>query len=138
VGIDIEQHRATDDLESIAKHYFAPGEVAALEKITPEDRNAAFFRCWSRKEAFVKAVGAGLSLPLDSFCVSLDEHPVPAIQGRPQRDGARAWMLFDVTPGSGYSAALVTEGMPEAIRCTRVEDAAKLAGELAINTPEKE
>jgi 4'-phosphopantetheinyl transferase len=61
VGIDIEQHRAMDDLEGIAKHYFAPGELAELERLTSADRNAAFFRCWSRKEAFVKAVGAGLS-----------------------------------------------------------------------------
>jgi 4'-phosphopantetheinyl transferase len=138
VGIDIEQHRTMDDLEGIAKHYFASGELAELEKLAPEDRKAAFFRCWSRKEAFVKAVGAGLSLPLDSFCVSLDKQPLPAIQGQPHRAGAREWMLFDVTSHEGYSAALVTEGMPEAIRCTRVEDAAKLAGELGKNTPQKE
>ena len=132
VGIDIEQHRAMDDLNGIAKHYFAPDELAELGKLLPENQNTAFFRCWSRKEAFVKAVGMGLSLPLDSFSVSLDEEPTTSIARQPRRTAREDWMLFDVTPRAGYSAALVTEGMPAAIRCTRVEDAAKLAGELGL------
>jgi 4'-phosphopantetheinyl transferase len=82
VGIDVEQHREMDDLAGIARRFFAPDEVDALEQLSPEDRQAAFFRCWSRKEAVVKAIGAGLSLPLDSFCVSLGEQPDPLVQGR--------------------------------------------------------
>jgi 4'-phosphopantetheinyl transferase len=126
-------------LESIAKHYFARDEVAGLATLSPENRNAAFFRCWSRKEAFVKALGAGLSLPLDSFCVSIDEEPDAAIQGQPLGSSAAEWRLFDVTPRAGYSAALVTEGQPGAIYCALAEDPAKLVdewGEMdAANSP---
>lgn len=128
VGADIEQHRPMDDLESVSRHYFASREVAELEQVALPDRNAAFFRCWSRKEAFVKALGAGLSLPLDSFCVSIGEEPELTIEG--QLPGAGEWRLFDITPCPGYSAALVTQGEPGAIYCARVENAAKLISEL--------
>jgi 4'-phosphopantetheinyl transferase len=129
VGVDIEQHRPMDDLENVSRHYFARGEVTALEKLPLPDRHAAFFRCWSRKEAFVKGLGAGLSLPLDSFCVSIDEEPDLTIEG--QLPGTGEWRLFDITPCPGYSAALVTQGEPGAIRCARVENAAKLIAELS-------
>ena len=123
VGIDIEQHREMEDMEGIARRYFAPEEVNVLEELSPEQRPAAFFRCWSRKEAVVKASGAGLSLPLDTFCVSLDEDPDPRIQGRLP---GGMWTLFDVTPRSGYSAALAAQGTPQEIYCAPPEEPAKL------------
>lgn len=132
VGIDIEQHREMDDLDGIARRFFAPGEVDALEQLPPEARRAAFFRCWSRKEAVVKAIGAGLSLPLDSFCVSIEEQPDPVVQGRLP---GGMWTLFDVTPRSGYAAALAAKGVPGGIYCAQTEEAAKLVKLLV--TPSK-
>lgn len=123
VGIDIEQHRQMDDLEGIASRYFAPDEARALEQFSTEQRGAAFFRCWSRKEAVVKAIGAGLSLPLDSFCVSIDDQGDPRVQGRLP---GGIWTLFDVTPRSGYSAALAVEGAPREVYCARTEEPDKL------------
>jgi 4'-phosphopantetheinyl transferase len=127
IGIDIEQHREMDDVEGIAKRFFAPEEVWALEQLSAEERRAAFFRCWSRKEAVVKAIGAGLSLPLDSFCVSIDDNPELSVQGRLP---GGMWTLFDVTPRCGYSAALAAQGAPLGIYCARTEEPAKLLGYL--------
>lgn len=123
VGIDIEQHREMDDLEGIASRYFAPEEVQALEQFPAEQRAAAFFRCWSRKEAIVKAIGTGLSLPLDSFCVSVENRADPQVQGRLP---AGTWTLFDVTPRPGYSAALAVQGAPREVYCARTEEPDKL------------
>ncbi|HXE11726.1 MAG TPA: 4'-phosphopantetheinyl transferase superfamily protein [Bryobacteraceae bacterium] len=111
VGIDIEQHREMKDLEAIAKRFFAAGEVEDLMSLAPADRPDAFFRCWTRKEAFIKAIGDGLSLPLDSFRVSLFPDQTASIVDTPAEQ-RKKWQLIDVTPCTGYSAALVTEAGP--------------------------
>jgi 4'-phosphopantetheinyl transferase len=123
VGVDIEEHRVTEGLEDVASHYFAPAEQAHLKQAVAEDRPVLFFRCWTRKEAYVKALGTGLSCPLSAFCVSLEEEPTPVIQGA----WGGTWRLFDITPSPGYSAALVTEREPGSIFCSYLEDPAKLA-----------
>jgi 4'-phosphopantetheinyl transferase len=130
VGVDIEQHRTLHDLAEVAKRFFAPAEVVQLEMLPEPDRHAGFFRCWSRKEAFVKALGAGLSLALDSFSVSIDQQSAPRIEQLPREATGSEWRLFDITPAGGYSAALVTEGDPGIIPCARVEDTAKFIGQL--------
>lgn len=72
VGVDIEEEKPISDLIDLARRFFAPGEVAELISLPDAARSAAFFRCWTRKEAVVKAVGEGLSYPLDGFEVPLD------------------------------------------------------------------
>lgn len=111
VGIDIEQHREMRDLEAVAKRFFAAGEVDDLMRVPPANRSEAFFRCWTRKEAFIKAIGDGLSLPLNSFRVSLLPDQPASILAAPAAHSQR-WQLADVTPFSGYSAALVAESEP--------------------------
>lgn len=114
VGIDVEQHREMRDLEAVAKRFFASGEVEDLMSLPSAGRLEAFFRCWTRKEAFIKAIGDGLSLPLHSFRVSvLPEQPVLILDAPPAQH--QLWQLADVTPCGGYSAALVTEQGPLAI-----------------------
>ncbi len=71
VGVDLEVERALSDLEALAERTFAPEESSALLALPPEERVSAFFRIWTRKEAFVKAVGGGLTVPLKSFAVRL-------------------------------------------------------------------
>lgn len=71
VGVDIEEEKPINELIDMARRFFAPGEVAELIGLPDAARSAAFFRCWTRKEAVVKAVGEGLSHPLDAFEVSL-------------------------------------------------------------------
>jgi 4'-phosphopantetheinyl transferase len=94
VGCDIERIDAALDWPPLAQSFFAPSERRALA-----DRDA-FFRCWSRKEAFVKALGRGLSYPLDAFEVSVA--PEPALLS-----GAHGWAIAAPDPGPGYAAALV-------------------------------
>jgi 4'-phosphopantetheinyl transferase len=117
LGVDVELRRPLPDLDALAARSFAPRELSVLGALPETDRPAAFFRCWTRKEAFIKATGQGLAQRLDAFVVSLapDE---PArfldIDGDP---GALArWTLHDLTPPAGYAGALVVEGAVRAVR----------------------
>jgi 4'-phosphopantetheinyl transferase len=70
VGVDIEEVRALPDADALAMRFFSPDERAAYLSLPRQARPRGFFNCWTRKEAFVKALGAGLSQPLDAFDVS--------------------------------------------------------------------
>jgi len=71
LGVDLERVRSFSDLEALARRTFAEEEIAELLALPPDMRARAFFRGWTRKEAFIKAVGGGLSIPLTSFAVRL-------------------------------------------------------------------
>src|SRR5262249_20325443 len=71
VGVDVERLRPLPDWHELAGHYFAAAEVAELDKVPVPARERAFFQCWTRKEAYVKAHGLGMTLPLDRFALSL-------------------------------------------------------------------
>jgi 4'-phosphopantetheinyl transferase len=79
VGVDVEHLRPIDQISSIASHYFSPNELALLNLASSSQRNHVFCACWTRKEAYIKAVGKGLSIPLNSFDTSM---PLGA-KGRP-------------------------------------------------------
>lgn len=106
IGIDIERVRPLDHLD-LARRYFHPSEVAAIESARPpEEQLLAFFRIWTLKEAIVKAIGRGLSIPLDTFDVSVATSPptmVVAPEGAP-----RAWWLHQTI--GGYCLALAVPG----------------------------
>lgn len=110
LGVDIERVRPEMATEAIARHFFSPQEVRALMALPPHARTDAFFRCWTRKEAYLKARGEGLSLPLDSFEVSLAPGE-PAVllraPGPPQE--CDRWSLRDVPVPRGYAAAIAVE-----------------------------
>lgn len=99
VGIDIEAIRAVDDAASIVRSNFSPGEIAAYLAFPEHERRDAFFRCWVRKEAYVKALGSGLSEPLDRFEVSLavgEPNCLLSING--SAEAALAWTLRTFRP----------------------------------------
>src|SRR4051812_8069545 len=111
VGIDVETIRADFATDAIAHRFFAPAEVAALRGLPLEARTRAFFTCWTRKEAFIKARGKGLSIPLDAFEVSLvpgTEAAVLVTHDDP--DEAGRWTLHELEPGPGYVGALAVAG----------------------------
>ena len=118
IGIDVERVRADLADEQVAEQFFSLREVAELRTFSGSVRSLAFFNCWTRKEAYIKARGEGLSLPLDQFDVSLAPGG-PAIllstAGNPQE--AFRWSLRELTPGAGYVAALVAEGNSWRLRC---------------------
>ena len=112
VGVDVEHVRADVDVDEVAASFFAQGERDALRGLAPDVRVRAFFTCWTRKEAYVKALGVGLSLPLDSFDVSegLDVGRLP--DGYSITGPAGEWSLGDVEVAAGYAAALAVQGRP--------------------------
>ena len=73
LGLDVEEIRPFADLAAVAAQFFSPEEAAELAKLPRAEQELAFFRCWTRKEAYVKAVGTGLSAPLHDFQVSLQQ-----------------------------------------------------------------
>lgn len=111
VGIDVEQVRDLPDGLSIAQHFFAAAEAQALHSLPAERQTQAFFDCWTRKEAFVKAVGEGLSYPLHRFTVSLQPHePAPLLHVDDDPQANQHWTMITLQPAAGYTAALVAEG----------------------------
>ena len=116
LGVDVEYIRADFASEDIARRFFSPCEVAAFNALPSEQRVAAFFRCWTRKEAYIKAIGRGLSQRLDGFDVTLAPETAPALL-RANEDDASRWSLSDIDVGGDYAAALVVEGQISTIRC---------------------
>ena len=94
VGVDVEAVRRLDDADEIAMRVFSPRERAAYLRLPEGERAWGFFRCWTRKEALVKALGSGLSQPLEDLDVS------PAPEG---------WLLHSFVPGPGLVAALAVQ-----------------------------
>jgi len=118
IGIDLEFIRPDFATEDVAGRFFSPREVAALRELPVEARTEAFFNCWTRKEAFIKARGEGLSIPLDSFDVTLAPGDAPALL-RSQHDpqAASRWSIWALHPGPGYAAALAVEGKRWELKC---------------------
>jgi len=114
VGVDVEYvdpQRANLD---VARRFFSPSEVAVLQALQPEQQTAAFFNCWTRKEAYLKGIGLGLSVPLDSFDVSL----APGEPARLLRGADARWSLHAFTPAPSYVGALAIDGPENAIVVT--------------------
>ena len=105
IGVDVEKIRPLNDSAQMAARYFSPHEVGELRRIPRQHKPAAFFACWTRKEAYVKARGHGLSLPLDNFHVPV--HPSAATNWRPvhSQDSSPWYVLALQTPGT-YAGAL--------------------------------
>lgn len=107
LGVDVERVRPNVAEEKLARRFFSEREVADLQSLPEELWERAFFTCWTRKEAFIKARGQGLSLPLNQFDVSLnleDPATIYSIQGDVAE--AKKWSLFHLDPEPGYVAAL--------------------------------
>ena len=111
IGIDVERIRSDFEYEDIAKRFFSANEVDILSTIPTEKKLEAFYNCWTRKEAYIKAHGKGLSLPLDSFEVSFApwQPPMVLLPGDEPQERS-LWTLLDLKPGPGYVGALAVKG----------------------------
>jgi 4'-phosphopantetheinyl transferase len=111
VGVDLEFRRSDFATDEVAQRFFSRSEVNRLGAIAPEHKTEAFFNCWTRKEAYIKARGEGLSFPLDQFDVSFASDAPPALLGN-RRDATEVsrWSFEELSPANGYAAALTVEG----------------------------
>jgi len=110
VGIDVEAIRPLPDADAVAARFFSRPEHAAYRALEPRDRPLGFFQCWTRKEAFIKALGEGLSHQLDSFDVSLAPGaPAELLRVEPVPGDDRGWRLASFFPAPGFVAAVVAE-----------------------------
>lgn len=118
VGVDVEFVRPEMAHEEIARHYFSPAEVAELRALPADGRAEAFFNCWTRKEAYIKARGDGLSFPLEGFTVSLRPGEPAALVDveRDPREVVR-WRLMELRPAEGYAGAVAAEGKDWQLFC---------------------
>jgi 4'-phosphopantetheinyl transferase len=120
VGIDVEQIRPIEDIEAIAQAHFCAEETSYILSQPAGCRQTAFFRCWTRKEAVVKAIGEGLAIPLRSFRVSLNgEREDKLIDICDGRGSAHEWQLHEIVPAPGYICALAYRDSRRRLRINR-------------------
>jgi 4'-phosphopantetheinyl transferase len=111
VGVDIEQIRDNLDHQALAKRFFSPSEQRALSDLDGSEQCTGFFRCWTRKEAYIKAHGSGLAVPLNAFDVSISSGEENALLAtRPDASQAALWSICAIDAGQGYEAALCSKG----------------------------
>ncbi len=111
LGVDIEKVRPDFGGEALAARFFAPGEVAALRALPADAKTLAFFQGWTRKEAYIKAKGKGLAIPLDEFEVAIDPgRPAALLSTHPDPLDAARWSLVELATEAGYVAAACVEG----------------------------
>lgn len=111
IGVDIERMRVIPDMEQIAERFFSVREKTAFRALPPSKKKEAFYNCWTRKEAFIKATGDGLALPLNTFDVTLvPDEPADLTNGFENLSETKHWSLYALKPTQGFVGAIVVEG----------------------------
>lgn len=123
IGVDVEELRPMPDGAAIAERFFSAPEQAVFRALPPETRDQGFFNCWTRKEAYIKAVGEGLSMPLDRFDVAFAPgEPAALLATRPDPAQAARWTLREADPAPGWVGAVMVEGSGWTMECWDWED----------------
>lgn len=118
LGIDIERIQSLPDMDQIAARSFSKREYNTWVALPDSEKAKAFSRCWTRKEAFIKAIGNGLQYPLDEFDVTLSPGQMPEltwVAADPQ--ATDRWSYANLPKIPGYSSALITEGNDCRLTC---------------------
>lgn len=117
IGVDVELIKDNEDITQIAQRFFSPGEIEQLLNQPDSQRDEAFFRCWTRKEAYLKALGVGMLIPLNQFEVDFVPGVPPRIKHTGGNEGEAArWSLYHIDPQEKYIGALAVEGKPADLR----------------------
>jgi 4'-phosphopantetheinyl transferase len=118
IGVDVETVRPRFATLEVAERFFAPAEVTVLRSLPEAQQTDAFFRCWTRKEAFIKARGEGLSRALDQFEVAFrPDEPAAILRSVDDPKASLRWSVQDVSPAPGYAAAVVVDGQGLQLHC---------------------
>jgi len=115
LGVDLERIRAMDETEQIASRFFTPRENSSLLALPEQQRLEAFFNCWTRKEAYLKAIGSGLNDGLDQIEVSLAPGQAAELRGVANASGQ--WSLHPLVPASEFVGALAIQQQNSRVNC---------------------
>ena len=110
VGVDVELLRPREDLDGLARTAFSYAEFDNYRQLTPAERPRAFYRCWTRKEAFIKAIGHGFAYPLDQFDVSMGESAA-LLRLNGEATAATRWWLQNLATPDPFIGALAIAGI---------------------------
>jgi 4'-phosphopantetheinyl transferase len=110
VGVDIELIDSVVSTNEVAQSFFSTNEIAMLEALPQSLRLGGFFNCWARKEAYIKARGMGLSIPLDSFDVTSIEGEAVVLLGTGDSSGVSSWKIENLNIDSRYAGAIAAAG----------------------------
>lgn len=127
IGIDIERYRKKLEMEKVARRFFAPAEVDFLFELEPELRTRAFYRCWSSKEAIMKACGRGLSLGLSRFEVNVDPDASPRLLTAPPELGdIEHWQMESIPMEPEVEGIIALEGTVDSAKLFQIDPASLL------------
>ena len=123
IGVDVEHWRNMTDGKDIAERFFASEEIEQLNSLQPEHWQEGFFACWTRKEAYIKARGEGLSVPLNEFAITVRaDNRVAILHSDIDPNDVDRWSVQELHPAPECSAAVVVEGSGWALRQLRLPD----------------
>jgi 4'-phosphopantetheinyl transferase len=138
LGIDLELIREDFGGAEIAQRFFSRSEVAALGKVPRELAAQAFFNCWTRKEAYIKAIGEGLSMPLDTFDVTLAPgEPAALLRNHKDSREVERWSMLSIAAPEKFVAALVVEGKDWTLKTFALEEAGMSDKLQLVANPQK-
>jgi 4'-phosphopantetheinyl transferase len=119
LGLDVEDVRPIEP--EVAESHFSAAELADLAPLAGDAWLAGFYRCWTRKEAILKAEGVGLGIPLDAFDVTLlEDEPAELRSYEPRSKLTRQWVLHNLPPAEGTAGALALAHATVRVRCFQV------------------
>lgn len=132
VGVDVEHWHAVEDGPGIAQRFFAPEEVRELAALPPDRWEEGFFRCWTRKEAYLKARGEGLAIPLSTFFVTVGPGERKAwVRSTVDPECVSRWSVIEIRPATRSSAAIAAEGSDWTVRQFQLPEWPQRSAELA-------
>jgi len=115
-GIDVERIKSGRDFLKIAERFFSDDEIIALRSLNTDQQQNAFYNCWTRKEAYLKAIGMGIRLPISNFSVSLlPNNPAALLSVDSVPDESQRWTLIDIETLPEYIATVAVEGQNQKI-----------------------
>lgn len=127
LGIDIESPRKIRDIDALAAHFFASGEILALRSLPASQREQAFRRCWTRKEAYAKALGGGIAMGLRSFEVAVTPNRGTALLGQDGRPDPH-WTIRELYPEPGLVGTLAINQPDCLLWCWKVTPSERRSG----------
>lgn len=118
LGIDLEMGDRNISVEALARHIFTAGEWEGFDRLPPQDRKQALLAAWTRKEAYLKALGTGFSRAMNSFSVAVPADTEPALLQLPDASGTcSTWKFVPLYPHTEYLGALTARGQDWSLRC---------------------